>query len=346
MGKINISRGIGGRKINIGKKSSEDDVKQNLEEKTNQIEENKRQKEKEISDRFYENSVKALNNATINVDLDIQEQETLKKKKQKKLLINWSIVLTIAFVVISMFVFGLKNAFFTQNYTGEEVAALSNKYNGKTNFPEGGVYGFIKQNAQELMKNNMEVYNNLANTDVGIKVKNPTVVAISARNDKEAAVIFQADLETTAGTQQMNFSVTVKWDGTKYSTLGEVSAYPREVPNKPSKPGEDPYKFPDDSHPDTDNIEEAKVFTDHFFDIYYKGQDIKPFYNGKATLETPSKVEYKGLDNFVLMDKENQFGYNAKTFVTLRLPNGVEYKTIKYLSIKKEGKAWQIDKVY
>ena len=345
MGKINITRG-GNKKINIAKKESREDSTKEYEKYESEAEQKKLEKEREISKKFYENSIKALDNATVNVDLDIKEQEELKNKKKKKLLINWSIVSVVAFLVISMFVFGVKNAFFTQNYTGEEVAALANKYNGKTNFPEGGVYGFIKQNAQEMMKENLNLYNNIANADVGVKVKNPTVVAISARSDKEAAVIFQAELETTAGSQEMNFSTTVTWDGSKYGTLGQVSVYPREVPNKPSKAGTDSYEFPEDSHPDTDNMEESKVFVDHFFDIYYKGQDVSPFYNGTAKLETPTKIEYKGIDNYVLMDKPNTFGYNARANLTLRLPNGVEYRTVKYISIKKEGKAWQIDKLY
>lgn len=346
MGKINITRG-GTKKINISsKKANEENLQASYEKREQEIAEKRREKEREISKKFYENSIKALNNATIDVDLDIKEQEELKKKKNKKLLINWSIVSVAAITIISMFFFGIKNAFFTQNYTGEEVAALANKYNGKTNFPEGGVYGYIKQNAQGLMKDNLNLYNNIANADVGVRVKNPTVVAISARSDKEAAVIFQAELETTAGTQEMNFSTTVTWDGNKYGTLGQVSVYPREVPDKPSKPGKDSYEFPDDAHPDSANMEESKVFVDHFFDIYYKGQDVSPFYNGTAKLETPAKIEYKGIDNYVLMDNPNQFGYNARANLTLRLPNGVEYKTVKYISIKKEGKAWQIDKLY
>lgn len=348
MGKINLTRNIGKRKININKKEqpSEEKKVDNIQSKEQEIIDKKRKKAKEVSDKLYMESVKALNNATIDVSFDIKEQEILKKRKRNKLIRNWSIATVCIFFIGSMFVFGVKNAFFTRNYTGEEIAALSNQYNHKTNFPEAGVYGFIKQNAQTLMKNNMDLYNNIANTDVGIVVKNTTVIAVSPRNDKEAAVLYQADLETTAGTQQVNCAVTVTWDGLKYGTLGEVSIYPREVPNKTSKPGNDPYKFPDDARPDDASMEEAKVFVDHFFDIYYKGQDVSPFYNGTAKLETPSKLEYQGIDSFVLMDMENKFGYNAKLYVTLRMPNGVQYKTLKYLSIKKEGKAWQIDKIY
>lgn len=223
---------------------------------------------------------------------------------------------------------------------------MSNYYNGKTNFPEGGVYGFIKENAQELMKNNMELYNNIANSDVGVAVKDPTVVAISPNSDTQAVVVFSADLETTAGTQRVDCSVTVNWDGKKYGTLGEVSIYPREMPSKPSEPGKDPYAFPEEASSDSENIEEAKVFVESFFDMYYKGQDITPFYKGQTKLTIPNNLEYAGVDNFVLMDRDNDKGYNAVANVSLKLPNGVLYRTIKYLSIRKSGDAWRIDKLY
>lgn len=342
MVKLSINKTPGQKKINI--KTKED--KSKLSSKSDALKNEREKKIKEVQDKLYRDSIKTLNASRIDLDFDIEEQERFKKQKTKKLITNWSIAGGVIILGLSMFIFGLKNAFFTKNYTGQEIAYLSNYYNNKTNFPEAGVYGFIKQNAQELMKDNMSLYNNIANQDVGITVKDPTVVAVSPNSDTEAVVLFQATLETTAGDQLVDCSVTVDWNGKKYGTLGQVSIYPRELTTKLSKPGKDPYEFENGSDVDTKNIEEAKIFLNSFFEMYYKGQDITPFYNGRTKLQTPEGIEYGGIENFVLMSKPNAKGYNAKANIILRLKNGVEYNTLKYISIKKEGKAWQIDKLY
>ena len=73
MGKINITRG-GNKKINIAKKESREDSTKEYEKYESEAEQKKLEKEREISKKFYENSIKALDNATVNVDLDIKEQ--------------------------------------------------------------------------------------------------------------------------------------------------------------------------------------------------------------------------------------------------------------------------------
>lgn len=312
------------------------------------FEEAKKQLYKDFVDNMKENST--------NVEIT---EESLKESinKYKKLKLKKTIVLvTIIISLLSLVSFGVYNTFFRHEYTIDEIAYFSNVGNGRTNFPTYGLQGYLEVNADKFLKDKLSIDKSVKS----VKIKNPIITKVLLKSDQLANVYFYIDFETNNGVNRVKCMLPIAFTGNQYSPAGEILFIITKSPIENVDPVDNPFlSFGDIPAASEELTNSSKSSVDNFFRAFYSGQPIDPIYKGKISLDSSlvqidskqaaGKIYYIGIDSWELYTGTNANGYNAKAVITLELPNGIIYKTVKYVLIEyiqtEKGEAWNINAV-
>lgn len=277
-------------------------------------------------------------------DIEINEKEIAESnKKYKKLMLKKSALFGLTLLTLMFIVaFGAYKTFFKHEFTGEEIAILSNYYNNKTNFPEDGVSGFLNKNIEKIFAEKLS-YDSTIDKCI---VSNPTITKINTKSDTMANVYFTTTITSNLDISNVNCVLPIMWDvdNNKYYAAGEVIFTPNETTNNNSEIKENPLlSFEEISSETDENIESAKIFVNNFFTMLYSGQDVSPYYKSNVKLDVDSgEFEYGGITEFNFYTETNKNGYNAKAKIKLSMSNGVSYITEKYMIIEKSDESWII----
>lgn len=277
-------------------------------------------------------------------DIEISEKEIEEsKKKYRKIMLKKSVLYGLTLLMILFIVaFGMYKTFFKHEFTGEEIAILSNYYNNQTNFPKDGVQGFLTTNIEKIFGEKLSYDSSI---DKCI-VSNPIVTRINPKSDDIANVYFTTTITSNIDMINVNCVLPISWDSkeSKYYASGEVIFTPNETSNSNSDIKENPLLSFKDLQKDTDeNIESAKIFVNNFFTMLYSGQDISPYYKSDVKLDVKAgDFDYGEINEFELYTETNKNGYNAKAKIKLTMPNGVSYITDKYMIVEKSNESWMI----
>lgn len=333
------------RQEEIARKIAEENAeRERIEAQQAKIErENAREKEKynDINRMVEEELKRGMQEEQINLEIDEESLKSQNKKYKnmqiKKIIMYVSIIL----LLLGILIFGAYKTFFEHKYTGNEIAALANYYNGKTNFPESGVQGYITSNIDVLLKEKLGAGSGVES----LGVSTPVITRINARTNNIANVYFYTTVSSNMGETKINAFLPIKWnaENKKYSPAGTVILTPiKSSDSNTNESKNELLSFEGIDKESDGNTKSSKTFLDNFFMMLYSGQDISPFYKGTTNLET-SDLKYAGMSNYIFYKSKNKNGYNGVCDITLTMPNGVEYKTQKYISIHKSGESWIID---
>lgn len=280
------------------------------------------------------------------IDLEVSEEQILiANKKYKDLRIKKNVLYFVVILFfLSMTIFGAYRTFFIRQYTGEEIASLANYYNGKTNFPTEGVYGFIETQIPKMLEEKL----NISSKAKGLKVTNPVITAISTKSSRAANVYFYITIETTLGSQNVNCFVPICWNDENwiYQATGEVLFTSMRQPNESNQVEHNEFlSFDDITIAKGENTETSKVFIDNFLKLLYSNENITPYYTGTDILTELDGGKYSQMVSYTLYEAKNLNGYNAEAVIVLELENGITYHTTKYFAIDKTQTGWIITAV-
>lgn len=302
--------------------------------------ERKKDQYSEAKDKLYAEFIQDMGATSIDASLTPDQMKSAQKKYQALIRKKMMIFVSLIALCVGLLLFGAWNTFIRHEWTGPEIAALSNYYNGQTNFPLDGVQGYIAENAGPLVEG-------LLIPDAGtraVEMGTPMVTKITQKNHQYANVYFYMDIITNAGSQRVNCMVPIYWNNEEwlYQLAGNVIMTPGRSASASVEQVDNPY-FTFDGLPkasDADNAS-SKTFVENFLSLLYSGQDISPYYKGD-TLD-PEGIEFVSLDEWTLYSVANQNGYNSCAKITVRAKNsGVSYVTEKYILIQKSGDLWII----
>lgn len=268
----------------------------------------------------------------------IKARKKFKSIKTKKIIFYISIILLMFIVMIC----AVYKTFFKHEYTGEEIANISNFYNSKTNFPESGVSGYIEENIVSIMSDRISYDKDLAN----IKYEKPILTRINPKNDLIANVYFYLTINSVKGNDKISCMMPIFYDKSvnKYYPCGDVIVTPLETSADSTSKKDNPLmSFEGKPQESDENTNASKTFITNFFTMLYSGQDITPYYDGKQL--NVKGLKFNGIEDYFLFKEENSNGYNTKCTISLTSSTGLVFKTTKYLTISKTGSSWMIENV-
>ena len=282
-------------------------------------------------------------NDVVNVEMSKEDIEKANKKYQNLILKKNILYASMLVFVVSIVLFGMYKTFFQRNYTGQEIAALANAYNKKTNFPESVVQGYLESNINILLKDKL----NLRQDINEVEIQKPVVTRINAKNDNLANIYFYTIIKANTGDVKVNCVLPLYWDSKtqECEPAGQIMITPNKSSASNTNERENELLSFKDIQKDTDeNINSSKTFVDNFFTMLYAGQDVSPYYKGRTEIES-SDLKYDGITEYVLYQKTNKNGYNATCKINLIMPNGISYTTQKYLTIERSGESWIVSAI-
>ncbi len=284
----------------------------------------------------------ALDNSTVS-----EEQRLAAEKRYKQIKLKRNILfgcICVAFLGITFF--GVYNTFLKHELTYQEIAYIANTYNGKTNFPEDGVEGYLKTNMPNVISSNITALSKVQSIDV----TDVTVSKIVLKNNTFANVYFYATLNTNIGDERIDCMVPLSWDGNAwaYNLAGDVVITPAETVDRTTDTVDNPYmSFEGINTASNDDTANAKSFIDNFFSMLYSGKDISSYYNGQNL--TPGNIQYVRIEDFTLYTGENKNGFNAWAKIQVQTSNGLMYSTTKWIKMEKVQQAnkmtWMVDNI-
>jgi hypothetical protein len=296
----------------------------------------------DVVKRINEELASGIMDNAINVDITEQDAAAARKRANGVKMKKIAILVSIAVASLAVLVCSVYKTFFTHQLTGKQIAVMANYYNNITNFPMDGVQGYLEQNLGSLTKKAL-----VANNDnvQGINVSQPVVTHINTKNDSIANVYFTMHISTNAGDQVVNAIMAMQWDGKHYSPASDVMITPNEnVANSINEVNNQFLAFDNIDKVPADVNSSSKTFVDNFFNMLYSGQSVTPYYKGAMHLQVNNQ-KYAGMSDYQMYSSKNMNGYNVMCKITLQMGNGVEYTTVKYLSVEQSGQAWIITAV-
>lgn len=327
----------GTKKLNLGKVVDQ----RNAEERQSRIRsENEYDAARE---KLMDDFIQDMNDSSISIEVSDEQMKQQEKRYRSLKARRFGMYLTLCGFFVIIMICGIWNTFFKHEYTGEEIALLANYYNGRTNFPEDGVQGYLESNLSTLMGERLQIDSGTDN----VNVSGPMVTRINSKSDTLANVYFYFDVNSSNGTQRVDAIIPISWnaDELKYYPNGEIMVTPNTSTNDKTDEQENSLlSFEDVPKETNENIASSQTFVDNFFTMLYSGQSVEPYYAGKVTMEA-NDLEYKGMTNYTLYQETNGNGYNAECEITLKMQNGVSYTTKKYLTLERQGKSWIINAV-
>lgn len=281
----------------------------------------------------------------------------LMKKRKKKLWITGGVT---AFVIGSLFLFGVYNTFIKHSMNETDVRQVVSQ--SVYDFPVAGLDDFINSNFQTWLGNSATFNTQDDN------IKELKFVDGSVRIDKVtklssylARVYFSADIDVTKGKDDSSVTHEVvryrffmpienyykhSKDGTPtvngFRPVGEMTLYSLQDINVADITENDNLKFNEDAKVDEKTLESAKVKVDNILGDLYLGRDTsQAFYNYLKF--NSQKAVYLGIDEFKMFNEKNNLGYNATVKYTVKTKEGFNYQCKHYLLVVKDGKSWVIN---
>lgn len=327
---------MGKLRLNGGSNSNNGPLK--LKNNANNVDQYEKIK-KELEEDF----IQDMSDNAISVEISEDEMEKTQKRYKNLFLKKMILYVSIILVLLSIVLFGAYKTFFEHKYTGKEIAILANYYNGKTNFPENGIQGYLESNMDKLLKEKLSIDSKVTEMSIG----RPIVTKINAKNNNLANVYFYTTVNSNIGETTVNCVLPISWDDKNqtYTPAGSVMFTPNKSTNSNVKETENSLlSFSEIAKEDTEKIESSKTFVNNFFTMLYSGQDVTPYYKGDSKLEV-SNLKYDGMTEYMLYKDTNGNGYNTSVKITLVMDNGISYVTQKYLTIEKSGESWIVTAV-
>lgn len=287
-----------------------------------------------------------VNNDNNSLDVEMTPEELEKSKKRYKNLKIKKIIILVVLILtlLSIVFFGVYNTFFKHEYSGAEIASLSNYYNGQTNYPKDGIQGYLDVNVNKLLKEKLTIDSDINSLDIN----DPIVTRINPKSDTLANVYFYTKITTNHDDEYyVNCVLPIYWnrDIMMYQPAGEIIFTSNSSTADDITEQKNSLLSFDDIATETDeNNNSSKTFVDNFFTMLYTNQNIDPYYEGEVKL-VPGDLKYKNIKTYQLYANKNKNGYNAYAEIFVTTPNGVTYLTKKYLAIEKSGKSWIITAV-
>lgn len=329
-----------------------------------ELKNNENEKFEKAKEELYSDFTNNMKNSSIDVEIT---EDVLSESidKYKKLQIKKMIILiTFIFVLLSITCFGLYNTFFRHEWTGPEIAAYANYYNGETNFPISGVQGFLNKNLNKIITENMSFQKGVSN----FNVDNILISEIVKKNNNLANVYFSCNMSTNNSINIVNCMLPINYDGNSYSPAGSVLLLNTESAINNIEKSQNPYlSFEGINKMSEEETESSKKFIDNFFTILYSKGDITPYYNGNSKLNgiltngeikeitdqkgnekdkiSDGNIIYNGIIEWNYYSDYNTNGYNGLAVISLTLPNGIIYQTEKYIEINRSGESWMINTI-
>ena len=249
----------------------------------------------------------------------------------------------ICFSLVSLVAFGAYGAFFKHELTYDEIALIANTRNGKTNFPEAGVYGYLQTHVPDLA---LEMMESARGAGVrSIEVGEPVLTRLVPRSNYFANAYFYVDVISENGAVTLDGMLPVYWNEgeRQYQLGGQVIWTPNAQFHKSEAVVDNPFLSFDDVEPASKaDVESARSFVSNFFVFLYGGEagTIDPYYEGNPL--DPGSLKFVSMDDFHLYSGMNRNGYNALAVLTLRAENGVQFTTQKYMVVDRIGGGWKI----
>lgn len=292
--------------------------------------------------RLYDDFIQDMTDSAI--DATVSEEQILEaEKRYNQLRMKRNILFgTIVFTFVAITFFGFYNTFLKHELTYQEIAYYSNKYNGKTNFPEDGVQGYLSTNIPSLLESQFTGDANITE----ISIVNPVLSKISPKSNQYANVYFYVTIVTNKGEERVDCMVPMYWDGSdwSYSLAGDILFTPSYPVNYSVKVVENPnLSFNEIPKSDEDSTNRSKTFVDNFFSFLYVGNDISPYYEGPQL--NIGDLSYVRMVDYTLYKENNQNGFNAVCHIQVKTGNGLTYLTTKYILIESSGNSWIIKNV-
>ena len=279
------------------------------------------------------------------LDNSVSEEELLASEKRYKQLRTKRNVLfaTLVGTLALLVVFGFVNTFLSKDITPEEIAYYSNYYNGRTNFPQDGVQGFLTTNVPAIMIGHMKTDGNSGQVDV----KNVMLSKISPLDNTSANVYFYAIVATATGETRVNCETVLTWDANnwQYTLSDDIAITPMRSVDRNPNIGENKYwSFEDIRLVESDQSNSAETFVDNLFAMMYSGRDISPYYSGPQVFA--GNVSYVKMVDFKMYTQANAVGYNTVATIDVSFNGtGVIYTTKKYMNLVLKDGNWTVTRM-
>lgn len=268
---------------------------------------------------------------------DKVEDDLLTKQYNKlkmKRVMTTGLILTF---VGSMVVFGTYNTFLKPEKDSRQIASEVNTINMTTPFPEAGVEAFIKQNLEDLYKDNIRKANDVQ--EVSIVKDSVEITSVVKKTASIANVYFTASIKTDRGANPHNFVLPVNYDynGGSYNPAGALQVTPVKPKNTVTVSENPVLSFEGiDKIPD-EKAKPVATFVENFLMMMYnENADISPYYKGKEVLGDPN-TKFVRMVSFEYYKDKNQNHFNAIVEYVIMFNEGAEYTVKSYLDIDPSG---------
>ena len=275
------------------------------------------------------------------IDIEVnEEQQRNAEKRYKQLVMKKRVLLgSVVFGVLVMTFFGVYNTFMKHELTYQEIAYIANTYNGRSNFANDGVQGYLSTNMPGVISSQLTALSKVSS----VEVLNPTLSKISHKNNNYANVYFYVTLKTNIGEQRVDCMVPMYWSESEwtYKLAGSVVFTPAATVDSNTEMVDNPFlSFEGINTASADDTSRAKSFLDNFFQMLYDGKDISPYYSGETLY--PGDMKYVSMEEFVLYTANNANNFNAYAKIQVQSDNGLLYTTVKWMHVEKSGQSWII----
>lgn len=288
-------------------------------------------KDKAIVD---ENTNKVIDKTEDSIEgVSILIEERYKAMKKKKIITTAGIIILSIFLII----FGTYNTFLKKEKSPNQIAAEVNAINRTTPFPTDGIEGFIKQNINNMIKDNVVMLQGTLEAE--ISPLDLYITSISKRSAYIANVYFTAKIKTNQGENYHNFFVAIGYDyeNFSYSPASDIQITPNEPKDNIVIVDNDVLSFKDIKAIPEIEKNKARTFVENFLMMVYNEEvDVSPYYKGTDELGDPN-AKFIQVENFEYYEDYNKNLYNAKVTYILSLNEGLEFRVTNYLDIISSG---------
>lgn len=300
---------------------------------------------------LYSDFVDGMKGSAVDVEIsDEALQASIAKNKKLQAKRRLILIAVAAFLVIILF-FGLYNTFIRHEWTGPEIAAYANYYNGKTNFPIYGLQSYLETHISDIFAGNMT----FSGTVKSFSVKNPMITDLGLKTSELTNVYFTCDMVTNNSTNRVKWMLPIAWKNEQYAVAGDPILIATVCSIEGDEKQDNEFlSFKDKKKADDASSSKAKAVAENFFTLLYSGAgDLSTLYIGETDL-TPmipngiiserensdgsitvvtsdGKITYNGMVEWYLYEEPNKNGYNAYAKISISMPNGCTYQTEKYL---------------
>ena len=298
------------------------------------------------------------------LERDRKLREIVKRNKRSK----FFVLLGTGILFFSLLGFGVYNTFFKNvDVSDARIIQLISR-NKAASFPEGGVEGYLRQNAQTLFDLNVIPTSTLEYTKLDPQTL--YVTKINARSADLAYVQFNAEVETKqkdnkesgeviiGETKRTEFSfiIPIQWAASenRYINAGLLELSPAKLQNQVVDVINDNFSFDrkvlgdEVSSLDAIDIENIKSMMDNMLNVAYNNNgDYAQFFkdNNAPVLESGNK-KYISISDIKVYNMTNRMGYNGVIVVLFEGDNGFQYKNQMYIKVVDVSGTWKVEGIF